>query len=170
MLIRLNHLEKGMDVTYQDIQQQYLLTKKKFGERRAILHQNAYSLVAEYKDSLALKSDTWRDSKADDNPYVVTGTLIAGEFKRKPISSLDIDESLSLKFAISTVIDDSILGGSYYLIDVSMRYEHGFLTIDIGAGKKEVMIANPSEDGAYSEACSCIKQLILSGVVDTRLE
>ncbi len=160
-----------MDVTYQDIQQQYRLMQKKYGERRATLQQNAYSLVAEYKDSLGLKSDTWRDSKGEDNPYVATGRVNdKGEYQRKPISSLDVDESISLKFVISTVIDDSLLGGAYYLINVSMRYEHGFLTVDIGAGRKEVVIANPSEDGAYSEACSCIKQLILSGFVDPRLE
>ncbi|AIU88321.1 hypothetical protein [Pectobacterium odoriferum] len=170
MLIRLNHLEKGMHVTYQDIQQQYLLTKKRHGERRAKLHQDAYSLVAEYKDSLALKSDTWRNSQADDNPYVTTGILSKGEYQRKPISSFDIDESLSLKFVIATVIDDSIMGGSYYLIDISMRYENGLLIVDIGAGKEEIIVADPGKDGGYYAVCSCIKQLVLSGLIDHRLE
>ncbi|MCA5926346.1 hypothetical protein LES60_06735 [Pectobacterium brasiliense] len=160
-----------MDVTYQDIQQQYRLMQKKYGERRTVLQQNAYSLIAEYKESLDLKSDTWRDSKGEDKPYVTTGRLNDnGEYQRKPISALDLDDSISLKFVVSTVIDDTLLGGAHYLINIAMRYEHGFLTVDIGAGKKEVMIASPDESGAYSEVCSSIKQLILSGVIDPRLD
>ncbi|MEI7242770.1 hypothetical protein WCU82_12285 [Pectobacterium carotovorum] len=160
-----------MDVTYQDIQQQYRLMQKKYDERRVTLQQNAYSLVAEYKDSLGLKSDTWRDSKGEEKPYVTTGRLNDnGEYQRKPISALDLDESISLKFVVSTVIDDSTLGGAHYLINIAMCYYHGNLKVDIGAGKKEVFIAKSDEGGAYSEVCSGIKQLILSGVVDPRLD
>ncbi len=172
MFIRKNNTELEMSITYQDIQYQNQTLQKKYQERRALLWGNAQKLVNEYIGSLSLPAENWTDRKGQTRRYVTIGEINEqGLFQQTPFAAIDLDESLALVFKISTVIDDSpIDGGDYYLLTVSMWYESGRLHVKVGKDKSAIIVTSPDEDGAYYEVCSSLKQLLMSGFVDPRLD
>ncbi|HEN4994681.1 TPA: hypothetical protein U6I48_000118 [Klebsiella aerogenes] len=161
-----------MSITYQDIQFQNQTIQRKYQERQALLREKAQKLVCEYIGSLSLPADSWLDRNGHKRSYVSVGELNAqGLFQKMPFAAFELNDSLALSFKISTIINDSHLdGGDYYLLSVSMWYESGRLHVQVGKDGKVIIVAAPDEDGAFYEVCSSLKQILMSGFVDPRLD
>ncbi|PXW49740.1 hypothetical protein DFO55_13714 [Grimontella sp. AG753] len=172
MFILVNHVERAMDITFNDIQQRHKELQDKYSDRKFELQELGRKLVVEYIDSLSLPSQMWIDASKVQRQYVTIGEYNDKKlFEQKPIAGFNLDNDYKLKFKISTVIDDSEYGGgAYYLVSVALWKDSGRIHVDIGDGKKTVLVPNPEEEGAFIEVCSTIKQLILSGFTDPRLD
>jgi len=172
MFIRTNILEKRMSITYADIKRKCNELEMKRETRLDFLRRCANTLANEFKASLELPATTWRDASGVEHPYVRMGDINdKGDFDRKPTPGFRLDDNLALTFMLSTVIDDSpFTGGPHYLVTVSLKVIDGRLVVDLGRGKKQVIVSSPEEDGAYMEVCEAIKQLILMGFTDPRLD
>ncbi|MDP1363031.1 hypothetical protein Q6303_27925, partial [Klebsiella variicola] len=76
-----------------------------------------------------------------------------------------------LNFKISTVVDDSKYGGgSHRLVSVSMWKSNGRLNVELAEGKKSFLVSDPNDNNAFFEVCRGIKELVVSGVTDSRLD
>lgn len=167
-----SYLESGMQITYEDIQRQRVKLDQQYEDRRTKLQQDAYKLAEEYKESLSLPKETWVDSSGTDRPYVMLGTINdKGLFQRASLSSIRLDESYALNFKIATIVDDSRLsGGSQYLISISMQYNDGRLCVVVGKDSTVIIVSSPDQASAFHEVCAAIKQLIMIGFTDSRLD
>ncbi|EJB8473920.1 hypothetical protein MW376_004073 [Citrobacter freundii] len=172
MFIRNNSLEKRMSITYADIQRKSAELEMKRETRQDFLRQCAIALSNEFKKSLSLPSDTWTDANGVDHPYIRIGDMNdKGVFERRPTAAFKLDDDLALSFMLSTVIDDTPYnGGPYYLVTVKLYVDGGRLVVDIGRGKKQVIVSSTDEDGAYFEVCEAIKEIIMMGFTDSRLD
>lgn len=169
MFVRVNNMESAMGITYSDIQQQRHLLQNKYDLRRSELQQHGFKLINEYRASLELDRNTWIDTSGAEHAYVRSGEIDdAGKFKAKPLAAFDLDRDYKLKFKISTAVDD--VSGSYYLVTAALWKEEGRLYVEVGAGGKVIIVATPSEDGAFYEVSSAIKQIIISSFTDPRLD
>ncbi|MEX0445239.1 hypothetical protein [Xenorhabdus sp. SGI246] len=173
MLIRNNELlEKGVTITFEAIKKQRAKLINKYEIRKAELQKYGYKLTSEYRDSLSLPNETWRDSEGDEYSYVSIGTVDEkGNFHKKPLASFILNEDYELKFAIATTVDDTPLtGGDLYAVNISMWITDGNLHVDVGSGQKEFIIPFPLEENSFIEVCSAIKRLIMMGFTDSRLD
>lgn len=161
-----------MSITFNDIQQGRKILQRKYQERKALLQERARDLFVQYEASLELPSERWRDANGIERWYVATGEMDQSkQFLQRSIVSFNLSNDYELTFAIATVVDDSpISGGSHYVVHVSLWMDKGRLHVDIGKGKKEVIVANPDEPGAFYEVCSAIKELVMFGITDPRLD
>lgn len=161
-----------MSISYADIKRKCIELEMKRETRQEFLRRCANSLANEFKASLGLPASTWFDANGVEHPYVRIGEMNdKGNFERKPIPGFRLDENLALTFMLSTVIDDSpYTGGPHYLVTVSMKVVNGQLVADLGRGKKQIIVTSPEEDGAYMEVCEGIKELIIMGFTDPRLD
>ncbi len=161
-----------MSITFEDIKRQRINLGKKYDLRKAELQKHGYKLINEYRNSLSLPSDTWRDSAGDEYSYVSVGDVNEkGEFHKKSLASFILSDDYVLKFKIATTVDDTPLtGGDLHAISISMWKTGGNLHVDVGNGQKELIISSPSEEDAFIEACSAIKQLIMISFTDSRLD
>lgn len=161
-----------MSITYEDIKKKRLELEMKHETRQDFLRKCLVSLFNEYKDSLDLPSQTWKDANATDHPYVTYGEMNdKGLFERKPAAFFRTDNDHAITVLISTVVDDSPHGGgAHYLITVSLHMDGGRLVADVGKGKRHIIVSSPEEDGAYFEVCAAIKDLIIHGLSDSRLD
>ncbi|CDH26409.1 hypothetical protein [Xenorhabdus bovienii] len=173
MLIRNNELmEKGMSITYEDIKKQRANLESKYRLRKANLQSNGIKLIKEYRDSLSLPNDVWRDSEGEDRGYISIGIFDdKGQFQEKVWPLLALDNDYKLKFKVATVVDDSPLtGGERHVVSISMWIIDGNLHVDVGSGQNEFIIPSPSEDNAFIEVCTAMKQLLMMSVTDSRLD
>ncbi|WP_426576700.1 hypothetical protein ACP179_20455 [Xenorhabdus stockiae] len=173
MLIRNNKfMEKGVSITFEDIKRQRINLGKKYDLRKAELQKHGYKLINEYRNSLSLPNDTWRDSEGDEYSYVSIGDVDEkGEFHKKSLASFRLSDEYELKFKIATTVDDEPLtGGDLYAVSISIWIKYDNLHVDVGNGQKELIISAPSEEDAFIEACSAIKQLIMMSFTDSRLD
>lgn len=161
-----------MHITFKDIQQRYKELQTKFSNRKSELQESARKLVSEYKDSLSLPSDSWIDANKVPHPYVCVGTFNEKRlFQQMPIAGFDLDNEYRLNFKISTVVDDSEYGGgSHHLVPVSMWKSNGRLNVELAEGKKSFLVSDPNDNNAFFEVCRGIKELVVSGVTDSRLD
>ncbi len=172
MFIQNNTLEKRMSITYADIQRKSVELEMKRETRQNFLRQCANSLANEFKKSLSLPSDTWKDASGVDHPYVRIGDINdKGTFERRPTAAFRLDDELALSFMISTVIDDAPYnGGPHYLVTVKLCVDGGRVVADIGRGKKQVIVYSPEVEGGYLDVCEAIKEVIMMGFTDPRLD
>ncbi len=172
MLILVNLTEKTMHITFKDIQQRYKELQDKFSERKFELQEAARKLVDEYVDSLSLPSESWMDANKVPHPYVSVGKINEkGLFQPMPVAGLDLDKEYRLNFKISTVVDDSAYGGgSYHLVSVSLWKSIGRLNVELADGEKKFLISYPNDNNAFFEVCRGVKDLVVKGVTDSRLD
>lgn len=173
MLIRnFDYMEKAMSISYVDIRRQSFKLENQHAARRKILQDLGYKLTSEYRESLLLPADTWTDGNGVERPYVSIGvTNDSGNFQRTSLAGLRLDGEHRLSFQISTTIDDSqVTGGAHYLISISMWKDGGTLYVDVGKGKSKIAVSTPNEEMAFAEVCAAMKQLIMAGLTDARLD
>ncbi|ARD61156.1 hypothetical protein Y71_14960 [Kosakonia radicincitans DSM 16656] len=172
MLILAHLSEKAMHVTFKDIKQRYKELQDKHSDRKFELQESARTLVSEYIESLSLPSASWVDANKVPHPYVSVGYLNEkGLFQQMPFAGFDLDKEYKLKFKVSTVVDDSEYGGgSYHLVSVALWKEKNRLHVDVGDGKKTILVSDPTENNAFFEVCRAVKELVISGVTDPRLD
>ncbi|MDK9356735.1 hypothetical protein [Lelliottia wanjuensis] len=172
MLVLVNCMENAMSITFNEIQQNRQIVQRKYQERRTWLQEEGWKLYQEYIVSLSLPSTTWKDSNGVERQYVSIGDMNdKGLFQPMPLAALSLTDDYKLKFKISTVVDDSpVTGGAHYLVSIAMWKADGRLHVNVGDGKVEVVVASPDETGAFYEVSNAIKELILSGFKDSRLD
>ncbi|EOC1567153.1 hypothetical protein ACI1AR_002534 [Cronobacter dublinensis] len=161
-----------MHITFKDIQQRYKELQDKFSDRKFELQEAARKLVYQYADSLSLPSDSWMDANKVPHPYVSVGKINEkGLFQQMPVAGFDLDKEYRLNFKISTVVDDSAYGGgSYHLASVSMWKSNGILNVELADGKKTFLVSDPNDNNAFFEVCCGVKELVVSGFTDSRLD
>ena len=172
MLVLVNLTEKTMHITFKDIQQRYKELQDKYSDRKFELQEAARKLVYEYIDSLSLPSESWMDANKVPHPYVSVGkNNDKWLFQQMPFAGFGLDKEYRLNFQISTVVDDSEHGGgSYHLVSVSMWKSNGRLNVELANGKKTFLVPDPNDNNAFFEVCRGIKELVVSGVTDSRLD
>ena len=161
-----------MSITYEDIKKQRIKLDELYSKRQRKLQDLAYKLIGEYKESLSLPSDVWRDGNKVDRAYVTVGSINEkGNFQHGAIASCRLDADYKIKFVVSTVVDDNpVTGGQHYLLTISMWYENGDLVVDVSKGLKQVIVSSPDQEYAFTEVCEAMKQILLSGLTDPRLD
>ncbi|KMV67642.1 hypothetical protein WB66_12275 [bacteria symbiont BFo1 of Frankliniella occidentalis] len=173
MLIRVqNDMEKWMSITYEDIKRQRIKLDELYSKRQRNLQDLAYKLVGEYKESLSLPSDVWRDSNQVDRAYVTVGSVNEkGNYQQGAIANCRLDADYKIRFVVSTVVDDSPLaGGQHYLLNIAMWFENGDVVVDVSKGLRQVVVSSPQQEYAFTEVCEIMKQVLLSGLTDPRLD
>jgi len=68
-------LEKGMDITYDDIRASRVALEQKYLKRKAELHEYGYKLVKSYKKSLKLPGDHFTKADGSHRLYVSCGVI-----------------------------------------------------------------------------------------------
>ncbi|MEQ1964324.1 hypothetical protein ABLB69_14385 [Xenorhabdus khoisanae] len=161
-----------MSITYEDIRIQRANLGNKYQLRKSTLINYGHKLVNEYQGSLSLPNNVWRDSSGEDRSYVSIGIVDEkGQFQKKPLAALTLNEDHKLEFKIATTVDDSPLaGGDLHAVSISMWIINGNLHVDVGNGQKEFIVSSPDEIGSFFEVCSAIKQLIMMSFIDSRLD
>jgi hypothetical protein len=172
MLVLFQLWDNAMHITFKDIRQRHKDLQDKFSVRQFELQECARKLVSEYIDSLSLPSEVWIDANKVPHPYVAVGLHNdKGLFQQMPFSGLRLDKEYKLKFKISTTVDDSEYGGgSYHLVAVAMWKENGRLKVDLSEGKKNILVPDPEENRAFVEVCVAMKEIVISGCTDPRLD
>lgn len=173
MLIRnFDYMEKAMSISYADIRRQRIKLDNQYAVRRKLLQDLGYKLVSEYRDSLSLPAEKWTDGNGVERPYVSIGVINdSGNFQHSSLAGLRLDSEYCLSFQVSTTLDDSqVTGGSQYLISISMWKDGGTLYVDVGKGKSKIAVSTPDEEMAFAEVCAAMKQLIMAGLTDARLD
>lgn len=167
-----NFFETGMSITYADIREYKVKIDRQYDVRRSKLQKLGYKLVKEYKKSLCLPAERWRDSKGVDRPYVSVGHLNEdGAFQKTTLAAINLTDDYTLTFKVSTVIDDQPLtGGKQFLSTISMLYRDGMLNVDVGHCQRSIIVAVQEEEDAFIEVCLTMKQIIISALSDTRSE
>lgn len=168
----INHVEIIMNITFNEIQQRRQLLRKKIIERRAELQECAQKLLQEYKSSLCLPGDTWRDLNGTHHQYVMIGEAENdGDFNPCSTSELQLNENRTMGFCIHTTIDTSVLsGGDGSVVMVSLWKEKDRVYATVGDPETLFIIATPQEEGAFREVTDAIKRLILASFIDPRLD
>ena len=161
-----------MKITHADIKKSQKTLSEKITARQNELQEVARQIFYNYVDSLALPAETWIDHNGMPRAYVTTGELNdKGLFQARPIAAFQMDKEYKLNFLISTVVDDSRTnGGPHYLISVSINKEAGAYNIDIGKSKRNVVIRDPEDVKEMSLVSDAIKEVILLGFTDPRLD
>ncbi len=161
-----------MHITFKDIQQSRKDFLDKYSNRKVELQEAARKLVAEYVDSLSLPSELWVDGNNVPHPYVAVGYFNEKKlFQQMPINGFDLDDDYRLKFKISTVVDDSKSGGgSYYVTSVALWKDQGRLYVELENGQEKLCVEDHNGNRPFFEVCAAIKQLVLLGCCDMRLD
>lgn len=161
-----------MVITFNEIQQHRQLLRQKIMERRAELQECVQKLIQEYKSSLCLPGETWRDLTGASHQYVMVGGLADdGSFTPCSVAELQLNESRELLFYIHTTVDTSVLsGGAGCNVAVRLWKEKERIYAAVGDPETLFIIATPQEQGAFSEVTDAIKKLILSSFIDPRLD
>ncbi|WP_370559414.1 site-specific integrase [Edwardsiella tarda] len=161
-----------MSITYADIAKKYIELNMKWRERNDFLQKCACSLANEFNASLELPDSSWVDENGARHSYVQLGVLNEkGCFEKKSVIAIKLDNDFTLTFTLSIMIDISQYGGMRpYLVTISLKIIDGQLFVDIGKGRKQVIVSSPREEGAYVEACEAIKELIIDGLTEPRLD
>jgi hypothetical protein len=171
MLIRdRSIMEKAMSITYEDIRAKQRELVSKYEDRKSQLHAWGYDLVNQFRDSLSLPSEFWKDSKGADRKYITIGYINdKGLFQYSPLAAIQLDDNFSLNFMLDFVIEDNPFDEQSIRIELSLNYNEEFLVVDIAKGKKVIKVAYPSEDGAFAEVSNAIKQLVINILSEQRL-
>lgn len=161
-----------MSITYEDIKNQRIKLDQLYSKRQRKLQDLAYKLVGEYRESLSLPSEVWRDANKVERAYVTIGSINdKGNYQQGSINTVRLDNEYKVKFVVSTVVDDNPLtGGQHYLLTIAMWYENGEVVVDVSKGLKQIIVSSPDQEYAFTEACDAMKQVLLSGLTDPRLE
>lgn len=161
-----------MHITFKDIQQSRKDFLDKYSNRKVELQEAARKLVAEYIDSLSLPAELWVDGNNVPRPYVTVGYINDKNlFQQRPFDAFDLTDDYQLKFKISTVVDDSIFGGgSHHVISVALWKDKGRLYVELDDGEEKFRVEDLNENRPFFEVCAAIKQLVLLGCCDMRLD
>jgi len=161
-----------MHITFKDIQQSRKDFLDKYSSRKGELQEAARALVAEYIDSLSLPSEVWLDDNNVPHPYVAVGYHNEKKlFQQVPVSGFDLDDDYKLNFKISTIVDDSKFGGGpYYVVSVALWKDKGRLFVELENGEEKFSVEDLNGNRPFFEVCAAIKQLVLLGCCDMRLD
>ncbi|EIP3426174.1 hypothetical protein LSE82_005037 [Salmonella enterica] len=156
-------LGKSATLTFDDIKKRHLALHRACIEYRGKLRSVARSLVCEYSRSLSLPADSWKDWQGKVHQYVETGVWdTSGErgFKPVAIAELQPGDDYSLRFVVSTTLDDNpVTGGFTHGIDIMLRYESGIMCVQVGDGQNSMMFYLSQDDG-FNEITSAMKRMI----------
>ncbi len=155
-----------MSITYKDIRQKKEELKKKREERIQTTQKAALKLVNEYKKSLSLENDSWKDIKNIDHPYVyVVINYNEDKYRAAKISEIELTYNYTLEFVIMTVIDDSARGGESIATNISVWVDDSGISVYVGqSGGRLVVI-----DDNWVEVCDSIKDDVYQKITDPYL-
>lgn len=164
-------------IDYQQIKLSFTEMKQRRSSIAKTVTMIAADLVDAYTTSLQLERPTWKNSKGEENAYVVRGELYGNEFL-EGAGDYNGDAS-SLSFYIKTVVDD--LAGDYIIAKIKVSYADDAIRIFISgcegpfisnrriAGytfisdyERQFIISKEHRDRRIDEVCNAIKRGVLN--------
>ena len=165
------YLEKGMSITYKDIKAAKEALDKKVFDREGELRGYILNLKNYYQESLFLDNYQWYDRSNRGHDYVQLGEMTLNGFVETPVVRLKMNKEREIHFAIATVIDDEPQNaGDAYIIEMAIHALEGDAFIRMVGHNKEIRVAMPKEKEAFHDVCAIMKQVIVNGLTDHRLD
>lgn len=160
-----------MATAHENIKQKFQEVIQKRKERLSELQDTGQKLVASYTEYLSLPAEKWIDSQGNMRSYVSVGFLNdKGLLQQSSLSNIKLSHDLSLKFVISTVIDELPVEGIVTAdVNVSITKEAGSFYIDIGANHLSIRIFETDAPYAFNEAILALENSVIAKFTDHRL-
>ena len=164
-------LEKGMDITYDDIRASREALEQKYLKRKTELHEYGYKIVRSYKESLKLPDNHYVKADGSQRAYVTCGVINSKQnYESRPLSVMPLDDNYGLQFLISTAVEDSPASNDQYVyVEVYIWKEAGILMVTIDK-QDTLSVPYPEEDNAFAGVDALIKSRVLFKCTDKRLD
>ncbi|PHI30180.1 hypothetical protein [Budvicia aquatica] len=148
-------------ITYKNISSAFNDLALKQEERLSILRESASNLVNEYINSLGLEGVMWSDIKGKQNPYIETGWLEGGDFKRENVYRMRPDADLYLEFHVRTVVNDKPIGGDGVVVIVRIGIENDVLIIETGKKEFRFIVPLTGDLTRFHDVVESMKSLVM---------
>lgn len=176
MLIPSQHfLDKGMNVTINDIWEKRAELEQKKALRKHRLQSDAVSLVEELKSSLGVSDGN--NKTADINgvplPYVRTYVVNSQRnLEERPVQAVQLNNNHQICFVVGVLAGNDEPGGTWVNIEVEMWYETPTeLIVNLpGYKPKHLKVTGQNVGGKFYESAALIKQTCIEKLSDSRLD